>query len=84
MGAILFVVLVTAVINFLLGAWRAKYAKFSLQWWLLIHGSIPLVIPLRIALEIPQSIIPLLIATAIGAQYGGRKWKERTGGSDHK
>ncbi len=75
MGAIIFVVLVTAVTNCILGNWRSKYAKFSIQWWLLIHGSIPLVVPLRIALEIPQSIIPLLIATAIGAQYCGRKWK---------
>ncbi|MDR2119495.1 MAG: hypothetical protein LBP64_01290 [Tannerella sp.] len=45
----------------------------TLMWWVMIHASIPLIIPLRIWLDTPSVFIPLFIAAAISGQLIGSK-----------
>lgn len=71
--SILFVSLSALVTNIFLGKWRRKYEKFTIPWWLLIHASIPLIIPLRIWLNTPRIFIPLFIGMAVLGQYIGTK-----------
>jgi len=70
---ILIVTLFTLVINLFLGRWRSRFQKFTWPWWLIIHASIPFIIPLRIYLNTPTAFIPLFIATAIIGQLLGAK-----------
>jgi hypothetical protein len=53
--------------------WRRKYKKFSFMWFLFIHASIPLIIPLRIWLDTPNIFIPLFIALAVAGQFTGSR-----------
>ena len=70
--------LVSFVVNLPLGVWRERTRKFSWQWFLAIHASIPLIIVLRVVLELPLVAIPLNIAAAVLGQYlGGRPAKRR-------
>mgnify|MGYP007110400840 FL=1 len=70
---ILLVALVTFGINLLLGRWRKRYRKFSPMWWVLIHASIPIVIPLRIGLNVPLWTIPVFIALGVVGQALGSR-----------
>lgn len=70
------VVIVSAfalVLNIFLGKWRGKYPKFTFLWWVLIHASIPFIIPLRIWLDTPACFIPLFIGLAVLGQFVGSK-----------
>ncbi len=70
--------LVSFVVNLPLGAWRERTRKFSWQWFLAIHASIPLIIVLRIALALPLIALPINIAAAVLGQYlGGLPAKKR-------
>jgi len=71
---VLIVSLFSFIINIFLGKKRVKYRKFTFTWWLIIHASIPLIIPLRIWLQIPNAFIPLFIGLAIFGQYIGSKY----------
>lgn len=64
---------VALITNILLGLWRTKYRKMSFMWLLLIHASIPLIVPLRIWLDTPRYFIPLFIAIAAAGQFIGPK-----------
>jgi hypothetical protein len=71
----IFIISVMAlVVNMFLGKARAKYRKFTIAWWLLIHASIPLIIPLRIWLDTPAICIPLFIGLAVLGQFIGSRW----------
>ncbi|MDR1130403.1 MAG: hypothetical protein LBK96_05435 [Prevotellaceae bacterium] len=70
---ILTVSAVALSVNIFLGIWRIKYRKFTFKWWLLIHASIPLIIPLRIWLHTPAVWIPLFIGLAVAGQFIGNK-----------
>lgn len=72
---ILLVALVTFGVNLLLGRWRKRYRKFSPMWWVLIHASIPIVIPLRIGLNVPLWTIPVFIALGVAGQALGSRLK---------
>ncbi|HEX2968582.1 MAG TPA: hypothetical protein VHO46_05710 [Bacteroidales bacterium] len=61
-------------LNVFFGKWRVRYKKFSLKWWLLIHASIPLLIPVRILLNTPKIFIPLFIALAVAGQFLGSRF----------
>ncbi|MDR1341084.1 MAG: hypothetical protein LBK58_13670 [Prevotellaceae bacterium] len=60
-------------VNILLGIWRVKYRKFTLKWWLIIHASIPLIIPLRIWLNTPAIWIPFFVGMAVAGQFIGSR-----------
>jgi hypothetical protein len=69
---ILIVSAVALIVNIFLGRWRSRYRKFTFKWWLLIHASIPLIIPLRIWLDTPRIWIPFFIALAVAGQFIGK------------
>jgi hypothetical protein len=70
---ILIVSVVAFATNLFLGRWRAGCRKFTVKWWLLIHASIPLIIPLRVWLDTPAVFIPLFIGLAVAGQFAGSK-----------
>jgi hypothetical protein len=74
---ILVISLASLGINIILGRYRAKYRKFTFMWWLLIHASIPLIVPLRIWLESPAAFIPLFIGLAALGQFAGSRIADR-------
>lgn len=66
------------LVNIPLGAWRERCKKFSWQWILAIHASIPLIIALRIGLKLHPVAIPINIAFAIlGQALGAAPEKKR-------
>jgi hypothetical protein len=60
-------------INAPLGYARRPYAKFSWEWLMLIHASLPLVIPLRKRLcpAGPKWVVPVNIACCVLGQLLG-------------
>ncbi|WP_439184533.1 hypothetical protein [Carboxylicivirga taeanensis] len=72
--AVVYVSLASLGINLILGKYRANYKKMSWPWWLLIHASIPILVPLRIGLDIPVIFIPLFIVIAIIGQFLGARY----------
>ncbi|MBI3088330.1 MAG: hypothetical protein HYY91_05540 [Candidatus Omnitrophica bacterium] len=66
------------LVNVPLGMWREHTKKFSWQWIVAIHASIPLIIALRIGLQLPLIAIPINIAAAIlGQAVGARSEKKK-------
>ena len=68
---ILIVSIVCFAVNIPLGVWREHTKKFSWQWILAIHASIPLIIALRIGLKLHPVAIPINIAAAVLGQLVG-------------
>jgi len=68
---ILLVSLLCLILNVPLGIWRERCRKFSWQWFLAIHASIPLIIALRIGLRLHWVAIPINIAAAVLGQFVG-------------
>ena len=68
---ILLVSVLCLAINIPLGARRERSRKFSWQWILWIHASIPLIIALRIGLQLDMIAIPINIAAAVAGQFIG-------------
>ena len=78
---ILAVSLLCLVVNIPLGRLRERSRKFSWQWILWVHASIPLIIALRIGLQLHPVAIPINIAAAVLGQVIGaapEKRKRRT------
>ena len=75
---ILAVSLLCFLVNIPLGVWRERTKKFSWQWIVAIHASIPLIIALRIGLHLHLIAIPINIAAAIlGQAVGARSEKKK-------
>ena len=68
---ILAVSVVCFLVNIPLGMMRERSRKFSLQWILWVHASIPLIIALRIGLHLHWIAIPINIAAAVLGQIIG-------------
>ena len=62
-----------ALLNMPCGAVREHTAKFSFEWFLAVHITIPLVAPLRKAILMPRWAIALTIASAIAGQLAGSR-----------
>lgn len=69
------------ICNLPLGRWRTTVKKFSLNWFLAVHLSIPLIIFLRLKLGLSAWDIPLNLAAAVAGQYLGGSAMCRQGGS---
>ena len=70
--------LISFLVNIPLGMWREHTRKFSWQWILAIHASIPLIIGLRIGLRLHPAAIPINIAAAVlGQLLGARSEKKK-------
>jgi len=75
---ILLVSVVCLLVNIPMGMMRERSRKFSIQWILWIHASIPLIIALRIGLHLHWIAIPINIAAAIlGQAIGGAPEKKK-------
>jgi len=75
---ILVVSILCFLVNIPLGVWREHTKKFSLQWIVAIHASIPLIIALRIGLHLHPVAIPINIAAAVlGQVVGARSEKKK-------
>ena len=68
---ILLVSVVCLLVNIPMGMMRERSRKFSIQWILWIHASIPLIIALRIGLHLHWIAIPINIAAAVLGQFIG-------------
>jgi hypothetical protein len=61
------------------GYWRAGVRKFSAPWFVAIHAPVPVVVAMRVALDLPfrWSVLPVFIAAYVGGQYLGSRWRLR-------
>ncbi len=75
---LILVLVFTVLINLPFGYWREGLRKFSLPWWLAIHLPIPLVIALRIGLNIPYATVPLVIGAAVIGQWQGGRFRKKS------
>lgn len=60
-------------LNIPLGAWREHYEKFSPQWILIVHASVPFVAILRKAALMPKYAMAFTIAASIVGQTVGSR-----------
>jgi hypothetical protein len=75
---ILLVSVTCLLINIPMGMMRERCRKFSWRWILWIHASIPLIIALRLWLNLHPAAIPINIAAAVLGQFiGGSPEKKR-------
>ncbi|ADY73769.1 hypothetical protein Dester_1132 [Desulfurobacterium thermolithotrophum DSM 11699] len=77
MESIIFIMLVTFLINIPFGWLREGVKKFSFLWFVYVHTPIPFIVALRIALRIPWKFAPFLILIAIFGQYAGAKIRRK-------
>ena len=63
--------LLCLLVNIPLGMMRERSRKFSWQWFLWIHASIPVIVLCRIWLHLPALAIPINIAAAVLGQFLG-------------
>ena len=68
---IFIVSVVCLLVNIPMGRMRERTKKFSLAWIFWIHASIPLIIFLRIWLQLDLIAIPINIAAAVLGQFIG-------------
>ncbi|OEF95888.1 hypothetical protein [Desulfuribacillus alkaliarsenatis] len=64
---------VSFIVNLPMGMWRVKVPKFSWQWFVAIHLSVPLIFFLRTEANISYLYIPLFVTAAIIGQLVGGK-----------
>ena len=74
---ILLVTVICLLVNIPMGRMRERCRKFSWQWIVWIHASIPLIIALRIWLKLHPVAIPINIAAAIVGQVIGAAPEKR-------
>lgn len=80
-GMLAALLLGVALINVPFGYWRSGARKFSKAWFFHVHGSIPLVITLRLLAGIHWTIVVgVLIASCyfLGQSIGSRLRQSRT------
>lgn len=63
--------------NLPMGAWREHTRKFSFEWFVALHASIPFVISLRKAVVLPRAAIIVTIGSAVLGQYIGSRTERR-------
>jgi hypothetical protein len=66
---------VTLAVNLPFGFWRAGVRKFSLPWFVAVHGPVPLIVGMRLAAGLGWRLatFPVLVGAFFGGQLiGGR------------
>ncbi|KAG2450667.1 hypothetical protein HYH02_004507 [Chlamydomonas schloesseri] len=71
------VAMTTAALNVPCGMWREHTEKFSSQWFIAVHATIPFIAMLRKAVIMPKYAILFTIAAAIAGQAMGAKLERR-------
>ena len=61
------------VLNIPFGYLRSKCRRLSFTWFLYIHAPIPLIIALRILMDLSYKAIPLILISAVAGQFLGGK-----------
>ncbi|KKM10359.1 hypothetical protein SY88_14090 [Clostridiales bacterium PH28_bin88] len=64
-----------------MGFWRKSAHKYSVNWFLAIHLTVPLIILMRMGTGITYAAVPLLILAALIGQLLGSfcyRWADRT------
>lgn len=61
------------VLNIPFGYLRSKCKRLSFTWFLYIHAPIPLIVALRILMEMSYKAIPLILISAVLGQFLGGK-----------
>ncbi len=61
------------ILNIPFGIWRAKVEKFSKPWFFAVHLPVPLIIGMRLFLEIPLSLktFPFFVFSYFTGQFLG-------------
>ena len=77
MESLLAVLAVALATNVPLGWWRATTRRMSWQWFVAVHLAVPLIIALRLALNLPLSYVSLLVATAVLGQFTGGRLRRK-------
>ena len=68
----------TSVLNIPFGMWREHTRKFSPEWFLAVHATIPFVAMTRQGIGMPKTVIFLTIGSAIlGQALGARLERQR-------
>ncbi len=71
--AVIVVSVLTFVLNFFFGYFRARTKKFSVKWFLYIHLPIPFIFFARVHEGLDYRYIPLFIVAAVlGQIFGGK------------
>ncbi|SEA23981.1 hypothetical protein SAMN05660420_01556 [Desulfuromusa kysingii] len=63
--------------NLLLGYFREVSRKFSIQWFILVHASIPFIILLRVTLGFSWLWIPFTLGCAVAGQILGGRFRKK-------
>jgi hypothetical protein len=72
---LLLIAAIVFVINLPFGYWRANVKKFSMGWFLAVHGPVPAVVLLRIlsGLGFNLSTAPFMVGAFFGGQVLGSR-----------
>lgn len=74
----------TSVLNIPFGMWREHTRKFSPEWFLAVHATIPFVAMTRQGIGMPKTVIFLTIGSAIlGQALGARLERQRLLSAKH-
>jgi len=74
-------VLLSAIvlINLPFGYWREGVRKFSAAWFVAVHAAVPMIVLLRMALDIEWRLVnlPFMVAAYFGGQTIGARMRRR-------
>ena len=67
-------------LNIPFGIWRGKVEKFSKQWFLAVHLPVPIIIGMRLFMNIPLTLkmFPIFVFSYFTGQFIGSKIKKAT------
>ncbi|MGD8977286.1 MAG: hypothetical protein PVG91_06745 [Gammaproteobacteria bacterium] len=74
------------VVNLPFGYWREGVRKFSPAWFVAVHAAVPLVLLMRLALDIDWRLVtlPFMVAAYFGGQTIGARLRRRRGDHDEQ
>jgi len=74
-------VLLSAIvlINLPFGYWREGVRKFSAAWFVAVHAAVPMIVLLRMALDIEWRLVnlPFMVAAYLSGQTIGSRMRRR-------
>jgi hypothetical protein len=73
------VAIAVAVVNMPFGYWRSGKRRFSASWFIAVHGSLPIVVAIRVAAGIAWRLanLPLLMGAFFTGQLVGGVLRSR-------
>ena len=79
MNTLLAVAAAVLLLNIPFGFWRAGVRKFSLPWFLAVHGPVPIVVAMRLFFHVGFGLttFPVLVGMYFSGQYVGGLLKKR-------